>query len=133
MWVILKFTLLIYTSQFTMSYVAMNLETVENQDKNWVSWEWKELFRWINEVKTIFHNFWDALIWLNILKNRLYKLSVRPSVHLSIHPSIHPSFAHHISGAIHQSNHNYSYTCVKWWCLQVVFFYFFWNFYFSGC
>ena len=33
--------------------------------KNWISWEWKELFRW-NKEHLIFHSFWRATIWWKI-------------------------------------------------------------------
>ena len=45
----------------------------DGNTKIWISWEWKELFRW---NKKIFHSFWKALIWWkkNVLKNSRHKL-----------------------------------------------------------
>ena len=43
--------------------------------KIWISWEWKELFRW--NKKNIFHGFWRPIIWWknkNLIKNSGHKL-----------------------------------------------------------
>ena len=85
----------------------------------------------------------SVLLLLNYFKKYFKKIVTPPSFlgwaptcifHffcLSIHLSI--CLSRTISGTVHPCDHNFWYTCVKWWYLQAFFSFFFFNFDFSGC
>ena len=65
-----KLHLLIYASQFMkswiipLSFVLLNLERMERKGKNYKNVNiFESEYSFLDEIKTIFHNFWRVIIW----------------------------------------------------------------------